>query len=274
MKVKNAVFAVGVALVSLSANADTGSIVSANNQLGIQAISTHVDYTETGSGTLGSPTGTLDSEKGDVPGYALSVSFMRNWLTKNDYMRLQYSHNQGNTNYVGQLTSGGGYGSVVGTSSASMDDYSARYGFGYELGEKSMLTPYLEIGRHKWERNVTGQYMETYEHNYYGIGLLGQYTPADQWVLSANAMYGHTTDSHINVPLVGLNTSLGNSTMYQLGLSADYAVTKNFHANIGVDYSEFKYGMSAINAIGGYYVWEPDSKTKYTTYKVGVAYAF
>ncbi len=274
MVIKSTALAVSLAWLSVAAHADTGSIVSANNQVGIQAISTHVDYTETGDGTLGSPTGTLDTEKGDVPGYALSVSLMRNWLATNDYMRLQYSHNQGNTNYVGQLMSGGGYGSVVGTSSATMDDYSARYGFGYALSEKSMLTPYLEIGRHKWERNVTGQYLETYEHNYYGIGVLGQYAPADRWVLSANALFGHTTDSHINVPLVGLNTDLGNSSMYQLGLSADYAIGKNFHANIGVDYSEFKYGMSAINAVGGYYVWEPDSKTRYTTYKVGVGYAF
>ena len=57
-----------------TALADTSDIKASNNQVGIRTISTNVDYTETGNGQFGSPTGTLDTEAGRVPGYALSIS--------------------------------------------------------------------------------------------------------------------------------------------------------------------------------------------------------
>jgi len=62
--------------------------------------------------------------------------------------------------------------------------------------------------------------------------------------------------------------------MYQLGLSADYAITRELHANLGVDYTKFSYGASATYIAAPNYVWEPSSTTKYTTYKIGLAYAF
>ncbi len=65
------------ALVSSAAFADSTDIVNSNNQVGIQAMTTNVNYTETGDGRLGSQIGTLDTENGNLDGYALGLSVMR-----------------------------------------------------------------------------------------------------------------------------------------------------------------------------------------------------
>jgi hypothetical protein len=52
------------ALLSTTAFAGTADIKASNNQIGVQYISTHVDYTETGNGTLGAAGATLDTESG------------------------------------------------------------------------------------------------------------------------------------------------------------------------------------------------------------------
>jgi hypothetical protein len=50
---------------------------------------------------------------------------------------------------------------------------------------------------------------------------------------------------------------------------------QNLHGNIGIDYTSFSYGISSVYPVGGGYVaWEPDSKTNYTTVKVGLGFAF
>lgn len=257
-----------------AAFAGTSDIKAANNQIGIQTISTKVDYLETGNGIFGTQTGTLDTETGSVPGYALSLSVMQDWAFGNDYFAAEYSHSSGNTSYTGGLIGppAAPYGSVTGTSSATLINFSARYGTGFIVNDELMLTPYAELGNHEWDRGVN--LGETYTHNYYGIGVLGQYSPVSKLVLSANAMVGKTSGSNIAVN-GAFSGGLGNSTLTRVGVAADYAFAQNFHGNVGVDYMSFSYGISAVHPLGGGFVaWEPDSKTKYTTIKIGLGYAF
>jgi hypothetical protein len=265
----------GSVIFSAATFADTSDIKVSNNQIGIQIISTHVDYTETGNGMLGSRTGTLDTERGWVPGYALSLSTMKDWWLGNDYVEAEYDHSSGNTNYIGAPLGGGPYGSVVSTSGATLTNYSARYGKGFIANDGFMLTPYAELGSHKWDRGVN--YGETYTHHYYGVGALGQYSSVNKWVFAANGLIGSTFGSYITVntgpSLTGFSGGLGNSTLYKVGVSADYALTPHFHGNIGVDYTSFKYGISAVYPVNGG-SWEPDSTTHYTTVKFGLGYAF
>jgi hypothetical protein len=261
-------------MFSANSLADISDIKAANNQAVIQTISTNVNYTETGNGIFGSQTGTLDTETGSVPGYALSISTMIGRET--EYFAFEYDHSSGNTNYTGALQ-GGTFGSIVSTSGAVLTNYRLRAGNGYGLNDKFMLTPYLELGVHEWDRGVN--YGETYTHKYFGIGALGQFSPVYKLVLSANAMAGKTFGSYITVNsgpgLNGFSGSLGNSTLYRAGLSADYAFMEHFHGNIGVDYTSFSYGMSGVYPVGSNTVaWEPDSKTNYTTLRLGVGYAF
>jgi len=263
------VLLMGCVMFSATVFAGTSDIKASNNQIGIQIISTHVDYTETG------PTGTIDTERGYVPGYALSLSAMKDVWLGNDYIEAGYDHSNGNTNYTGAFIGGGSYGSLVSTSGATLINYSARYGKGFVVNDKFMLTPYAELGHHIWDRSVN--YGETYTHNYYGIGALGQYSPAGRLVFSANGMLGSTFGSAIAVnsgpSLNGFSGGLGNSILFKVGASADYAFTQKFHGNVGFDYAGFKYGISAVYPVNGG-TWEPDSTTYYTTFKLGVGYAF
>lgn len=266
--------ALALATVSINGYASTTDIKAANSQIGIQAISTNVNYTETGNGLLGTATGTVDTENGNVPGYNISASVMKDLWLGNDYIEAQYSHNSGNTTYVGALQ-GGTYGSVVGMSSATLLDYSARYGKGMDLSDAAMATPYIELGHHEWDRGVN--YGETYTHNYVGLGVLGQYSPVGKLVFTGNLMVGNTFGSNIDVAagpgVGGFSGALGNASLYKAGLSADYAFTQHFHANIGIDHTSFKYGMSSLYPVNGL-SWEPDSKTSYTTTSIGIGYAF
>jgi hypothetical protein len=273
--------ALGCLILPAAAFADTSAIKASNNQVGIQYVSTYVDYTETGNGT-GGAIGTLDTETGSVPGFGVSVSIMKDMLLGNDYFEAKYDHSSGYTHYIGALCGGGGcgpYGSYTGTSGAALSNLSLRYGTGITLNDGFMLTPYAELGWHEWNRGVnTG---ETYSHDWLGIGALGQYSPVNKLVLSASILVGQTFGSYITVnPSFGpggggFSGSLGNSDLYRLGISADYAFMEHFHGTFDIDYSSFSYGMSSIYPVGGGYVaWEPDSKTYYTTARVGLGYSF
>ena len=104
---------------------------------------------------------------------------------------------------------------------------------------------------------------------------LGQYSLDNKLVLSANAMIGNTSKSRIFVAgSSGFETSLGNSFTYRLGLSGDYAFAQNIHANLGVDYTRFKYGISALVQTANGVNVEPDSETRYMIIKIGLGYAF
>jgi len=56
-----------------------------------------------------------------------------------------------------------------------------------------------------------------------------------------------------------------------VGGAVDYAFTEHWHGNVGVDYTYFSYGQSALNA-GGYL--EPNSTTSYLTVSAGLGFAW
>lgn len=257
-----------------TAQAGSADIIASDNQFGLQFIATQVDYKEMGNGFLGTSNELLDSESGTVPGIALSLSVMD--APENFYFHAEYDRSSGHTHYVGSYI-GGPFGSVTGTTGVTMSNYDTRIGKGFELQGPFMLTPYVEMGGHEWERQVN--YGETYIHSYFGVGLLGQYAPAKDLVLSANAMLGRTFGAYIQVNsgpgLTGFSGPLGNSALYRIGIGADYAVTHQLHGNIVVDYTGFRYGMSGTYPVGGGAVaWEPDSKTWYTAIKFGLGATF
>ncbi len=260
-------------LTAAPAYAGNDVIRASNNQFAIEQVSTHVDYSETGNGTLGTQTGLLDTEKGSVPGYAFDLSAMGNVLFENAYLDLRYRHVDGYTRYVGAPIGGGAYGSVVGSDVATLTDYRARLGMGFTLGDNFMLTPYAEIGRHRWFRGVNSG--ETYRHNYWGAGLLAQAEILPGLVLSEHAMAGQTFSSHIDVAgTTGFADNLGNSSIYNAGIASDYALGMGVHMHVSFDWTGFKYGMSGLHVIGASTYWEPDSSTQYTTVSAGIGYAF
>jgi len=256
--------------------AEVIDIQVANNQVSIQSISNNVDYTETGYGRLGTTIGTLDTESGRVPGFSLAVSRMTDYWIENGYFEAEYDYANGRTKYIGSYQ-GGVYGDVVTTSGAVLSNYGIRYGKGFVINNVLMLTPYAELGHHKWDRGVN--YGEIYDHDYYGIGGLLQYSPISPLVLTLNVLYGNTSASKIEVisggGSNGFSAGLGNSRLFKYGLAADYELDKNIYGKVGIEVTNFKYGISAVYPIGGGWVaWEPDSSTRNTTIKFGIGRAF
>lgn len=254
------------------------TIKDSNNQISVKFVLKKLAYEENGNGILGSPVGLLDTEKGYVPGYGIDLTFMGNVLLDKDYLDLKVSHSSGHTDYVGSFIGGGGFGSVTDTSSARLLDLSARIGEGFTVGQNFMLTPFLEIGHHKWYRDINAG--ETYNHSYYGGGLLAQTSIGNKFVLSFNGMFGRTFSSTIDVAsssIPGFSGDLGNGITYRFGVSADYAITKLVHINFGVDHTRFKYGITKLFPVPGFpgaFQWEPDSKSRYTVFSAGIGMAF
>ncbi len=265
-----------ISLPVLAAEGTTNTILNTNNQFRVDYTNTKIDYTETG-GAYGTMGGTLDTENGNVNGYQISLSTMRNWLFGNDYIYLQYDHSNGDTSYVGQPANNtvNTYGSLTGTDGAELENYFARYGKGFAISNAMMLTPYFELGHHSWQRDVNAG--EVYANRWYGIGLLAQYAATQKMVITLNGMVGNNYGSDITVAGTFAG-SLQNSSTYRLGASMDYAITQQWHANLGVQYTSFKYGYSGMYPISInnqlYGAFEPSSTTNYTVVKLGVGYSF
>ena len=257
---------------SPSAAADS-PIVASDNQAAVDFIGTNFGYTEFAAIAVPkTPVGAkLDTEGHWVPGVNASLSLMGNWVVENAYFNAQISYSDGHTHYTGETGAGGGFGSVVTSDTAQLFDSDFRFGKGFAVADNVMLTPYFGIGSHYWRR---GPFPETYTNGYAGAGLLGQVAVSSQLVLSANGLAGGTFDSGISVAthpgVVGWSAPLGNSLTYKLGGAADFAVTRNFHINAGVDYTNFAYGRSPF--VHGNV--EPHSTTSNVLLKVGAGFAF
>lgn len=247
-------------------------IIAANNQYTLYLQNSKLDYAETG-GSNGAAAGLLDTENGNVAGVGLSATSMSNLWLGNDYLQFDFNYSNGHTDYVGSyLSSNAGYGSLQSSSSANIYNYDVRYGKGFTVLKQSMLTPYIEMGHHRWDRGLSSVQEETYSHNYAGIGLLMQTVPVNKLVLSADLLYGHTFQSQITTNQYSLtDAALGNSSYKRYGFGADYAFSQRFHGKISYSHESYSYGISDMNNYGYY---EPNSSTKNTVYRVGIGYAF
>lgn len=249
-------------------------ILDVNNQLAVHFVGVNFDYLETGDAGE-----KLDAETGWVPGLGGSISFMGKFILPNFYAYGSLAHYTGKTDYTGALCSLNGgcgtYGSYKGESGAEVLDWDFRFGHGFQLGRNFMLTPYFGVGYHEWERDVG--FLETYSHGYYGAGLMLQVSFADRFVITGTGLIGSTFGSEMEAgpsyggQVPGHTYSLGDSTIYKFGVSGDYAITRNWHINAGVEWVDFEYGKSAVDNYG---FLEPDSETSNIVVKAGIGYSF
>ncbi len=255
--------------------ADTRDIEFANNQVSAQFQSHDMNYTEIANGSL------LNTEDAEISGWGLSASAMKDLWFGHDYFALQFGFAYGQSRYIGGTLGNPTYGSNAGTSGAKLKNFNFRYGKGYVVETEIMVTPYGELGYHQYDRTLgygtPGSYLEKYAHRHFGIGVMPQISLGDDLVWSAYALIGRTFGASTVVGLpapLGFTARLGNSTLYSIGASIDYALSRNLHANIGVDCTSWKYGASAPHLANGTALYEPDSKTNYTIVRAGIGYAF
>jgi hypothetical protein len=262
-----------------------GDIVRANNQVSADFVETHINYGPEviTPGTLGFAGSTgipLDGEGGWVPGFSVTGSLMNDIGSLcNVYLMGRFTWLDGNTTYVGALQ-GNPYGSLVQTDGAKVNNTDFRLGKGFSVGLNWMLTPYFGVGTNWWDRFIIGPsgYDEKYTHGYVGGGLLVQVSPAPRWVISANGLVGSTVDSGMTTSaspggypfLIPTNFTLGSKLMYIVGGSIDYAISRHWHANVGVEYSHFQYGQSPLTNFS----LEPNSTTSYLMVSVGAGFGW
>lgn len=263
--------ALAFGLTGLARADGLAAIQAVDNEAGISFTRTNLDYHEPDS-LYSTGTPNLDRESGNVNGFTLNVSVLRNLLLGNDYLAAKISRVSGTVGYYGFRGGGTAYN---GASGATLLDYSLRYGHAFVADEAAVFVPYLEIGRHTWSRNVgngvPGGYAENYQHNYVGVGVLAQYAVANSLVVSADLMTAQMFGAHISVSSSGLNENLGNNPIVHVGLNADYAVWQNVHLTASMGWTHYSYGESAMNSTGYY---EPASATGIRTASVGLAYSF
>lgn len=276
--------ATGLAFIATSATANAADdlvlrptrsdIVTANNQVNFNVSGAYLDYLESSGSTR------LDSEKGWTPGLAVSGSVMTDLAIENLYLYGQLSWNKGNSNYVGSYMNGQ-YGDVRQSDKAEIFNEDFRIGKGFAMSDDFMVTPYLGLGARQWSRKITnpGGYREDYSHGYAGGGVMVQFSPGPGWVLSVNGLIGSTFAASMRTSLTAGGAALtpqtynlGNAAIYMAGISIDRAITDTIHANVGVDYLNFRYGRSPVSSLDSTY--EPDSRTSQVALKAGLGFSF
>jgi hypothetical protein len=253
-------------------------ILVANNQISLDAVGHHLDYHEW---TPAYPV--FNSEKNWQPGLQVTGSAMGNLgAITNIYVMGQYTYISGKSDYWAPGGPLGPNTPVSMKNGAKFNDFDFRLGKGFEAGQNWMFTPYLGVGYSIWDRDLSNDlgpfgYHEKYEYGYAGAGLLIQYAPTQQIVLSGYGLVGSTFDPKMTTSYNGgfavlpWTYGLGTSAIYKAGIAADFALTRQWHFNVGADYTNFRFGASAQAPNGSY---EPDSETHRWTVKAGLGYSF
>ncbi len=255
--------------------AGANPIVAANNEIGVAATGTLMNYQE----HLPSPS---DIESGWMPGFAVKYSLMGDYFPSlpNLYFAVNYQFNSGDIAYHGALQNGT---PLEGTDSATANWVLARLGMGFPLAQSWMFTPYIAGGYQNWDRNLQGPhgYTEKYNAGLVGAGLMLQYAPTAQLVLSANAQGlaviggGMTPSGTLFQDWLG-TASFGSSGQERISLDADYRLNSSWHVYGGLNFTHFNYTGGALNSplaqLLGY--MEPPSSTNLFGMELGVAYGF
>ncbi len=263
----------------MSALASDGNnpIVSANNEVGIAAVGTLMNYQEHIT------PGPSDIESGWMPGFEVKYSLMGNYfssLPSNMYFAVHYQFNSGDISYQGAVQKQNKLKPYDGTDSATTNRVIARVGKGFQLSNSMMLTTYIAGGYQDWNRHTLGPYgyTEDYSSGLIGAGAMFQYAATRRLVLTVNAeglaMVGGGMTAHIDV-LPGVpagSASFGTSGQEKIAADVDYRISGLWHLYGGLNYTHFNYtGGLLTSGLGGF---EPSSSTNLFSMDAGIGYQF
>lgn len=250
------------------------SIVAANNEVGLAAVGTLMNYQEHIT------PGPSDIESGWMPGFSMKYSLMGDYfksMPSNLYFAVNYQFNSGNISYQGALQDKQPYD---GTDSATTNRVLARLGKGFTLNHAMMLTPYIAGGYQSWNRHILGPYgyTEDYHSSLVGAGLMFQYAITPRLVSGVNveglAMIGGGMKPH-NVPGVPPgylgSASFGTSGQEKIAADIDYRVYQSWHLYGGLSFTHFNYTGGNLAVPGAF---EPLSSTNLFNMSAGLAYQF
>ncbi|MDI1352375.1 MAG: autotransporter domain-containing protein [bacterium] len=264
------------------------SIASANNQAFASLGYSYTSYVEFFNRELSDRR--LNSEI--IRDKELAIGITKTW--HNWYSQFTLAASKGRSNYTGLTQLAGVFGdSLKDITSNNMVDVGGRLGYQFDLTSKLALTPYGNLQYHHWFRNLppvhssygflVNPITENYQHYYYGMGLLGQWNVMSRLVLGAEGNYGSVykpeMSSWNNVAIDDFTRTISYFTVYdmqskpyyELGLSMDFLLGKDWHLLAKVSETHFSYGRSIESAFHSY---EPDSDTCIINSSIGIGYSF
>ena len=258
----------------------TNPILAANNEIGIAATGTLMNYQEYFSPAQ--THGKSDAESGWMPGFAANYSLMGDYFPSlpNLYFDVHYDYASGGLHYQGFLQKPG-LPNTQTTDNATTQRVLARLGIGFPMGQSALLTPYVAGGYQSWDRNLSATQKEHYQGKLIGAGLRYQYVPISRLVLSANVeglaiIGGGTTPS--GTPLADHlgNAPFETSGEEKIAINADYQLSGPWHVFGGLNFTHFNYTGGHLNSplatqLGSF---EPPSSTNLLGMDLGLAYAF
>ncbi len=255
-KINLLLFALVLFLAS-NAYAGSSSIIRANNMVGVGYLYTSQYYAEHMNNIPS------DSESGHAGGVKLFASVMRNLgPISNMYGYADYYRGAGAGNYT--------YPGFTGFSSGFvLNGYSLRGGKGFEIANDVMATPYINYGYREWSRNIG--YQELFEYNDMGIGVLGEYTPINRFVLKGRIQMDEMLSDELHVyNLNGANDipiTLGKKPVYTFSVGANYLLVHDISIFGNLSYMRTSFGQSS-NGAG------PNSDTADLNLNIGIGYNF
>ena len=260
---------------ALESNITADAILKADNQASLLFGLINQNYGEQSADT----THYLDRQNGIIP----YTNFLITKTFEQIYTQLSMSFAGGDTQYLGELIGSGA--PFVASTRNDMLDLQAKLGYLFFPTDYAGITPYFVGGYHRWLRDINGAsfkglivsgYPETYQHAFYGVGILTQLVATPAWVLNVDGNYGvtHHPQNRAWCSFTSPNTtevvsSLGVRNLYSIGVSSDYLFLHTWHFLAGVDYLRFKYGASPPDNLG---IYEPNSRTMEVFYNVGIGY--
>ena len=271
--------AASLALFSASAMADSAwnasqnPIVAANNEIGLAATGTLMNYQEhfATTGVLSAPMD--DTESGWLPGFSVNLSGMNNNLTENLYLSLNYNYSSAGIAYKGSYI--GSYVPLYSTDQATTQNFLGKLGKGFSISNNMMLTPYVTGGFQLWNRQLPGTH-ERYHSELVGAGLMYQYAPTARLVLGADMRVLALVGGGIKTSQ--WSSGFGTSGEETVGIHADYKISGGWHAYGGLNFTHFTYiGTGIVTFYQGatkYIGKEPPSSTNLLGMSVGLAYSY
>lgn len=265
------------ALLSMSSlsMADNGSrvptLTNLNNSVGIELMSRDLEYHEDGYG-LFTDSKYMDSENGSPVGIKFHASSI---FENNVYASFTLGHVSGNTRYTGHFDPGTGPVPLTSTTQNTFTDISLRAGWVFNPSPEVNLIPYAEFTQDRWNRTLpappvpTGMgYTEKYSKNMLGIGLLSQWSPVKDVLLSLDLGVGHTYNNQMKT--LGDTFKMTGSTERHIGVAGAWNFTDNWMVEGGYDRKYFEYGESPV--VNGFF--EPNSESTIQEVSFGFGYTF
>lgn len=239
----------------------------------------HQDYQERDATGL-TTDGVLNTETGSLPSVEINLT---NTLDPIDlqlangrqlwspYGKFAVRYARGETDYDGYLQSGNELTPYQTNTDNQMWRLYYDLGLTHALNANLSMTPLLSISHQRWRRELT-EYTEDFRHTAILAGANIDWQPSLQvpLILKVQAKVGKIVDSNIDVPKLGLNQDIGNAKVTQLGIEAQYSLSKQLSMIAGVSRQTFKYEQSDVQ--NGYQY--PDSESKQKLWQVGLGYEF